>query len=97
LSTFDVSQYTSEPGSIPFVDIGNRYLIIGASYTPQLLQGLSMSQIAANLNNPSSVVAAAIDGTANDITASICTLTGDRPASVCASPTIAAIMKKLEA
>jgi hypothetical protein len=63
LSTFDVAPYTSEPGSIPFVDIGNQYLIVGASYNPQILQGLSMRDIAKDLNDPSSVVATAIDGT----------------------------------
>jgi hypothetical protein len=92
---FDVAPYTSEPGSIPFLDIGNRYLVVGASYSPQVLQGLSMQDIAAQLNQPDTQVALAIDGTANEITAGMCALTGAQPASVCASPTIAAIIKKL--
>ena len=40
-SRYDVAPYASEPGSIPFVDIGNRYVISGASYSPAVLQGLS--------------------------------------------------------
>ena len=97
LATYDVSPYTTEPGSIPFLDIGNRYIVSGASYSPAVLQGLTMSQIAAQLNNPSSVVAEAIDGTANLITASISAITGDQPSSVVGSSTIAAIAHKLGA
>jgi Domain of unknown function (DUF929) len=91
LSTYD------QQGSIPFVDIADRYLITGASYSPQVLQGLSQSQIAAQLGDPSSPVAQAIDGTANDITAAICSVTGNQPSSVCDSPAIAAIAKTLGA
>ncbi len=97
LAKYDVAPYTAEPGSIPFLDIGNRYVVVGASYTPQVLQGLSLRTIAADLNQPNSVVATAIDGTANAITAGICALTGDQPASVCNTPTIAAIVQKLGA
>lgn len=84
-------------GSIPFIDIGNKYVINGASYSPQLLQGLSRSQIAAQLNDPSSPVAQAIDGTANNITAAICTVTGNQPSGVCNTPAITALVKKLGA
>lgn len=92
---YDVAPYTTQPGSIPFMDIGNRYLINGASYTPQVLQGLSMQAIAADLNKPSTQVALGVDGTANMLTASFCTITGNQPASVCGSPTIAAVAKSL--
>jgi hypothetical protein len=84
-------------GSIPFLDIANRYLITGSSFSPQVLQGLSRSQIAADLSNPDSAVAQAIDGTANDITAAIAAVTGNQPSSVGSSATIAAIAQKLEA
>jgi Domain of unknown function (DUF929) len=97
LTTYDTSQYTSEPGSIPFLDIGDRFISIGASYTPAVLQGLTMQQIASQLNHPSSLVAEAIDGTANVITAAISAITGDQPTSVVGSSTIAAIAHKLEA
>jgi hypothetical protein len=95
LAKYDVAPYTSEPGSIPFLDLGNRYVVVGASYTPQVLQGLNLRTIAADLNQPNSVVATAIDGAANAITAGICALTGNQPASVCSTPTIAAIVQKL--
>jgi hypothetical protein len=84
-------------GSIPFLDIANRYVITGASFSPQVLQGLSRSQIAAQLEDPTSAVAQAIDGAANDITAAISSVTGNQPASVADSATIAAIARKLAA
>jgi thiol-disulfide isomerase/thioredoxin len=91
-----VAKYDTE-GSIPFLDIANRYVITGSSYSPQVLQGLSQSQIAADLSNPDSAVAQAIDGTANDITAAIAAVTGNQPSSVGSSATIAAIEQKLGA
>jgi hypothetical protein len=91
MSTYDPA------GSIPFLDIGNRYVITGASYSPQVLQGLSRQQIAAQLNDLASPVAQAIDGTANYITAAITSVTGTQPTSVANSPAIAAIAKKLGA
>jgi hypothetical protein len=72
-------------GAIPFIDYGNRYLTVGASYDPAVLAGLSWNQIAAALHNPGSPVAAAVLGTANYITAAICGLTNDQPASACTS------------
>ena len=91
-----VAKYDPQ-GSIPFLDIANRYLITGSSFSPQVLQGLSRSQIAADLSNPGSAVAQAIDGTANEITAAIATVTGNQPSNVSSSSTIAAIAQKLAA
>ena len=65
------------------MDFGNKYLIAGASYSPQVLAGLSWATIGADLSNPNSAVAKAVDGTANYITAAICKLTGNQPASAC--------------
>ena len=83
LTKYDAAPYTTEPGAIPFLDFGNKYVSIGASYTPQVLSGLSWSTIATDLSNPNSSVAQAVDGTANYITAAICKMTGNQPASAC--------------
>ncbi len=85
LTKYDAAPYvdSSAAGSIPFIDFGNKYVSIGASYNPQVLAGLSWSTIAADLHNPSSPVAQAVDGTANYITAAICKMTGNQPASAC--------------
>ena len=82
---YDAPPYTTSAGSIPFIDIGGRYLISGASYDPQVLQGKSQAQIAAALSDPNSAIAKAIDGTANLITAAVCQLTNGQPAAVCHS------------
>ncbi len=89
LTKYDAPPYvaSADAGSIPFVDVGNKSLIIGASYNPGILSGLSWSQIAADLSNPNSSVAKSIDGVANYMTAAICKMTGNQPASAC-TPTV---------
>ena len=96
LTKYDAPPYvsSSNSGAIPFVDFGNKYLISGSSYSPQVLQGKTWSQIATALKNPNSAIAKAVDGTANYITAAICELTGNQPASA-ATPAVKALEKKL--
>jgi len=83
---YNAPPYTDSAGSIPFIDIGGRYLISGASYSPQVLQGKTQTQIAAALADPNSAIAKAVDGTANLITAAICQITNGQPGAVCQSP-----------
>ncbi|HYZ53609.1 MAG TPA: DUF929 family protein [Streptosporangiaceae bacterium] len=85
LNKYDAPPYVASgnQGAIPFVDFGNKYMISGASYSPQVLQGKSWSQIASALKDPSSPIAKAVDGTANYMTAAICKLTGNQPATAC--------------
>jgi hypothetical protein len=74
IDTYDVPPYVNsadQSGAVPFLDIANRYILAGAQYDPQVLAGLSQAQIAAQLDNPSSPVAQAIDGSANVIIAAI--------------------------
>jgi hypothetical protein len=72
-------------GAIPFIDYGNRYMSVGASYNPAILSGLTWAQIADDLHDPSSTVAKSVLGTANFATAAICSLTNNQPASACTS------------
>jgi thiol-disulfide isomerase/thioredoxin len=85
LKKYDAPPYvsSSDAGAIPFVNMGNRYLIVGASYDPGVLSGLTWQEIAVDLHNPSTKVAKAVNGTANFMTAALCKLTDDKPASVC--------------
>ena len=78
-------QSTSDDESYPFLDFANKYVIVGSSYSPQVLSGLTWSQIASDLSSSSSAVAKAVNGTANYITATICKLTGNQPATACTS------------
>ena len=74
IASYDVPPYVNsvdQSGAVPFLDIGNRYILAGAQYSPQVLAGLSAAQIANQLSNPSSPVAQAIDGSANVIIAAI--------------------------
>jgi hypothetical protein len=87
------ARYEPDPNQrgYPFIDIGNRYVIKGPIYDPGVLKGLTWSQIAADLQNPSSPVAQGVLGAANYITAAICKTTNNQPASVCAAPSIKAV------
>jgi hypothetical protein len=93
MSKWDAPPYvpSGDQGSFPFVDFGNKYMIAGASYTPQVLAGKTWAQVAAALDDPSSQIAKGADGTANYITAAICKLTNNQPASACTS-----VVKSLE-
>ena len=71
--------------SIPFVDIGNRYILPQVQYLPSALAGLTWTQVATAMRDPSSAVARNIDGAANMITAAICGLTNGQPGAVCHS------------
>jgi hypothetical protein len=84
MSKYDAAPYTSAAGHpFPFVDIGNRYLDIGAQYLPSSLANLTWAQVAADIRDPNSSVAQGVDGAANSITAAICKITKDAPAAVC--------------
>jgi len=81
-------------GAIPFIDYGNKFLSVGASYDPAVLSGLTWSEIASDLHNPASPVAKSVLGVANYATAAICGLTGNQPASACTA-TVRALQAKI--
>lgn len=88
-------RYTGSPGAFPFLDIAGRYVVTGPSYDPGVLKGLSATQIASALGDPTSPVAKAIDGTANTLTAAICATTGNQPAEVCSATGVTAAAQAL--
>lgn len=92
LSPADQKLYATydSAGSIPFVDIGGKYVVTGASYDPGVLHGKTHAQIAAALSDPSSPIAKAVGGTANVLTAAICSSTGNKPGNVCTSSGVTA-------
>lgn len=97
LTKYDAPPYVqaSSAGSIPFMDFGGKWMISGASYNYQVLQGQTWSQIAAALHDPSSTIAQGADGTANYFTAAICNLTNNQPASVCSSTAVKSLEGKI--
>ncbi len=88
------TKYAPPGNGYPFIDVGNRY-IFGVTFNPQVLQGLSWSQIGSDLHNPSSAVAKGAVGSANLFTAAICKITGNAPASVCTAAPVAALQGHL--
>lgn len=97
LKKYDAPPYvpSGSSGSIPFVDVGGKYLISGASYNPGVLQHKTQKQIAAALSTPASPIAKAVDGTANLIAAAICTTTGGKPGPACRSAGVTTAAAKL--
>ena len=79
----------------PFIDFGNKYVIKIPSFDPGVLAGMTWSQAAAALHNPSSPVAQGADGAANLITAAICKMTNGQPGSVCTAPGVVTASKSL--
>ena len=95
---YDTSKYikglaSSDDGSIPFMSLGNKFLVSGASYTPATLSGLSRSAIAQGLDTTTSPITEAIITSANYLTAAFCSLTKNEPSSVCTSSAVVAAKK----
>ena len=76
------AKYEPPGNAYPFIDIGNRF-VAATTYNPQVLHGLTWSQIGVDLHNPLSPVAMGAVGSANLFTAAICKVTGNLPANVC--------------
>ncbi len=87
--------YAKYADGIPFVDIGNRYVLPATQYLPSALAGLTWAQVAAAMHNPASPVGKDIDSAANIITAAICRLTRDQPAGVCTSAGVTAASRSI--
>jgi hypothetical protein len=81
----------------PFLYFGGKYVQTNAGYDPTLLSGLTQQQIAAQLKDPTSKIAQAILGEANNLTATLCKLTNNQPARACSSSTITSLQSQLGA
>ncbi len=83
--------------ALPFIDVANRLVMSGAGIglSPAVLAGRSMTQIAADLSDPTSAVTKAVLGEANVISAAICSADGEGPRAVCGSPAVEAAEARL--
>ena len=97
INKYDTAKFLqgASPGSIPFLDIGNQFLSAGSSYSPSILSGLSRSDIASNLSDPTNPATQAIVATANYLSASICATTKQQPSAVCGSKGVTAAAKAM--
>lgn len=80
-------------GGTPLLDIAGKYVVAGATYPPDLLDGLSWTQIAAPLSDPGNPIAKGIDGAANVLTAALCRVTDGQPTKVCSAAGVKAADK----
>ncbi|GAA0955337.1 hypothetical protein GCM10009554_62830 [Kribbella koreensis] len=94
-ATFNQPPYVKSGGSIPFVDLGGKFVGSGATYSPEILAGKTQTEIADALKDANSPIAKAIDGSANVYTAAICALTDNQPAAVCSTDAVKAAAGKL--
>ena len=80
-----LAQTYDSSGSIPFIDIANRYVQVGnlQPLGPQLLAGKTWAQVAAAMSQPASPIGRATIGNANYLTAALCVVTGNLPATAC--------------
>ena len=93
---FDAPPYIQgNPGAIPFISIANQQVSAGSYYPPDTLAGLSYSDIATRLKDPTTDVSKGILGTANFLTAAICSVTQNQPANVCTADPIPQIQSTL--
>lgn len=97
VNKYDAPPYVSakNAGAIPFVLVGGRYLWVGASYSPGLLQGQNWSSVAASLPADKGPAAPAILANGNEIAAAICAVDGGQPGSVCKSAGVEAAARTL--
>lgn len=89
VSKYDVPPYVdsaAQSGSVPFLDIDNRFVLAGAQYSPALLAGLTVTQIAAQLSDPQSPIAVAVEASAGRIVAAISQIVGAPPQGAPGSP-----------
>ena len=85
-----MTQYDSSQ-QIPFVDVGNKYFLVGSQDQPTALRvgqaatgaPYNWTQIASQLNTPGSIVAQNVDESANRLIAAICKIDGGQPTSLC--------------
>jgi Domain of unknown function (DUF929) len=90
-------KYDTTNGSqgYPFIDFGNKTVLTGPMFSPQVLHGLTWAQVASRLKNPTDPVTSNITASANYFTAAICRMTNNQPGSVCKAGGIPSIESKL--
>ena len=86
---YDTKAFTGkQKGSLPFLDIGGRFVLSGAQFDPGVVSDQDARDIASAVQRPASDQALGVLGAANHLTAAICSLTGDQPAATCKLPII---------
>ncbi len=69
-------------GTVPFLDIGNAYVVAGAQFPPTLLSGMSQAAVVQSIASDGSL-AKTIMAVADGLTSAICNVTHSAPSGVC--------------
>ncbi len=93
--TYDSPPYMQSAGSIPFINVANKYASSGSYYLPDTLANLSWQDIAAQMKQTDNNVSKGILGSANYLTAAMCASTQNKPDTVCNATYIQQIEKTL--
>jgi hypothetical protein len=94
---YDQAPFVPGSGTLPFVDVANRFLVSGAGigFSPGVFQGKSMAQIAGDLSDPLLADTQSVLGEANLLSAEICAVTAESPQAVCRSAGVEAGARQL--
>lgn len=82
---FDKAPYTHYPGSIPFLDLGDRWIQVGSPVPPDLYKGLGWYDVASQIDSGKGALWAAVLGEADRLTRKLCIMTNGQPAKVCSA------------
>jgi len=83
------------PGTLPFVDIGNRMVTSTSGFSPAVILRQSQAAIAGELSQSGTVTGQAIVASANYLTAGMCAATAQQPGPVCSSKGVRAAAQAL--
>jgi len=75
-------------GSIPFLDLGGSYVLVGSQYDPAYLAGATHAQVKSWIKQQNTATGQAIVQSADVLSADICVLTKGQPGSVCHSSAV---------
>jgi hypothetical protein len=84
MKNYDRAPYTQSTG-IPFTDLGDQFVVIGAPGNLAPLMNLNQAQAAAGLRHPGSALARSADGATIYLVAAMCLASGASSAPICAS------------
>lgn len=80
-----IVQTFDRAGSIPFLDLGGRFIQSGSSFVPTVLAGMTVDEIAAQAADPSTAAGRQIQAAAGVLVADLCQLTNQQPSNVCSA------------
>jgi hypothetical protein len=84
MAKWDVSPYTTENGSIPFVYLGGKYLVTGAQYDAAPISGKTFDTAVPYMTSGTNPTSKAVEAAAGYLVGEIVALTHDQPAALAA-------------